>query len=74
MTGYLVIVFSLIIDNYSIKHIQKCTEEEGSRIFGVRLVNIITENNQVSTATSLKSHPRIKKMLSNSYKRTTYGP
>ncbi|KAL6418102.1 hypothetical protein ACFW04_012338 [Cataglyphis niger] len=34
MADNLVSAFSLIIDNYIIKHIQKCTEEEGSRILG----------------------------------------
>ncbi|XP_026474723.1 uncharacterized protein LOC113378374 [Ctenocephalides felis] len=32
ITGDLVSAFSLIIDNYIIKHIKQCTEEEGSRI------------------------------------------
>ncbi|XP_026465860.1 uncharacterized protein LOC113369295 [Ctenocephalides felis] len=34
ITGDLVSAFSLIIDNYIIKHIKQCTEEEGSQILG----------------------------------------
>lgn len=43
MADNLVSAFSLIIDNYIIKHIKKCTEEEGRRILGYAWTTTLPE-------------------------------
>lgn len=43
MADNLVSTFPLIVDNNIIKHIQKCTEEEGSQILGYDWTTSLTE-------------------------------